>query len=99
MLIPAEAAVLTVIRKVSAALTLITKFLNRFTGMQVTVPYLRSEYGKEYDFDAPVKLLDAMMHEQAQEKGQQVVVLGQVLAADVNIGYEDVVNTRVSPLA
>ena len=36
------------------------------------MPYLRSEYGKEFDFDAPVKLLDAMMHEQAQEPGQQV---------------------------
>ncbi|EIE20222.1 trypsin-like serine protease [Coccomyxa subellipsoidea C-169] len=62
---------------------------------QVTVPYLRSEYGKEYDFDAPVKLLDAMMHEQALGKGQHVVVLGQVLAADINIGYEDLVNIRV----
>lgn len=61
------------------------------------MPYLRSEYGKEYDFDAPVKLLDAMMHEQAQEGFQRVVVLGQVLAADINIGYEDIVNTRVSP--
>ena len=59
------------------------------------MPYLRSEYGKEYDFDAPVKLLDAMMHEQAQEPYQRVVVLGQVLAADINIGYEDIVNTRV----
>ncbi len=47
-------------------------------GGQVTVPYLRSEYGKDYDFDAPVKLLDAMMHEQALGKGQAVVVLGQV---------------------
>ncbi|CAL5228784.1 g11976 [Coccomyxa viridis] len=62
---------------------------------QVTVPYLRSEYGKEYDFDAPVKLLDAMMHEQAQASFQRVVVLGQVLAADINIGYEEIVNTRV----
>lgn len=61
----------------------------------MTVPYLRSEYGKEYDFDAPVKLLDAMMHEQALAKGQAVVVLGQVLAADINIGYEDLVNIRV----
>lgn len=43
-----------------------------FLPVQVTVPYLRSEYGKEFDFDAPVKLLDAMMHEQAQEPGQQV---------------------------
>ena len=65
---------------------------------QVTVPYLRSEYGKEYDFDAPVKLLDAMMHEQAQASFQRVVVLGQVLAADINIGYEEIVNTRVSQI-
>jgi len=38
---------------------------------QVTVPFLRSEYGKEYDFDAPVKLLDAMMHAQAESRDQQ----------------------------
>ena len=25
--------------------------------LQATVPYLRSEYGKEFDFEAPVKLL------------------------------------------
>ena len=45
---------------------------------QVSVPYLRSEYGKDYDFDAPVKLLDSMMHAMADEPGQQVVVLSQV---------------------
>lgn len=44
------------------------------------VPYLRSEYGKEYDFDAPVKLLDKMVHGHADTPGQQVVVLSQVLA-------------------
>lgn len=62
---------------------------------QVTVPYLRSEYGKEYDFDAPVRLLEKMMHGMADSADQQVVVLGQVLAAEVNIGYEDVSNTQV----
>ena len=46
--------------------------------MQVSVPYLRSEYGKDYDFDAPVKLLDSMMHAMAQQPDQQVVVLSQV---------------------
>ena len=46
--------------------------------MQVSVPYLRSEYGKDYDFDAPVKLLDSMMHAMADQPTQQVVVLGQV---------------------
>lgn len=58
----------------------------------------RSEYGKEYDFDAPVKLLDRMLHSMAEEKDQQVVVLSQVLAADLSIGYEDIVNTQVSRL-
>lgn len=60
------------------------------------LPYtLHSEYGKEYDFDAPVKLLDKMMHAMAQNKQQQVVVLGHVLANDATIGYEDIINTPV----
>lgn len=61
----------------------------------VTVPLLRSEYGREYDYDAPVKLLDHMMHGMAERADQQVVVLSQVLAAAVNVGYEDTVNTQV----
>lgn len=61
----------------------------------VTVPYLRSEYGKEYDFDAPVKLLDKMMHAMAERPDQQVIVLSQVLASEVNIGYEEILNTQV----
>lgn len=60
-----------------------------------TVPYLRSEYGKEYDFDAPVKLLERMLHGQAATADQEVVVLGQVLAADINIGCEEIVNTQL----
>ena len=59
------------------------------------MPYLRSEYGKEFDFEAPVKLLDRLMHSMPSSRQQQVIVLGQVLAADVNIGYEDIVNTQV----
>lgn len=38
------------------------------------------------------------MHELAQRPGQQVVVLSQVLAADVNVGYEEIVNTQVLAL-
>ncbi|KAF8056110.1 DEGP9 [Scenedesmus sp. PABB004] len=63
-----------------------------------SVPYLRSEYGKEYDFDAPVKLLDKLMHGMAEAPGQQVVLLSQVLASDVTIGYEDMLNTQVVAL-
>jgi hypothetical protein len=42
-----------------------------------------------------VKLLDKMMHAQADAPDQQVVVLSQVLASEVNIGYEDILNTQV----
>jgi len=62
----------------------------------VCVPYLKSEYGKDYDYDAPVKLLDRMMHHHVKEKGQNVVVVSQVLAADINIGYEEINNTAVT---
>lgn len=61
----------------------------------ICIPYLKSEYGKDYDYDAPVKLLDRWMHGQVQQEGQNVVVLGHVLAADINVGYEDIVNTVV----
>jgi hypothetical protein len=42
-----------------------------------------------------VKLLDKMMHGLPHQPGQQVVLLSQVLAAEVNIGYEDMLNTQV----
>ncbi|CAI7925936.1 unnamed protein product [Closterium sp. NIES-53] len=61
----------------------------------VTVPYLKAEYGKDYDYDAPVRLLDKLMHRMRQSDDEQVVVISQVLVADVNIGYEEVVNTQV----
>ncbi|KAK9830697.1 hypothetical protein WJX74_002951 [Apatococcus lobatus] len=63
--------------------------------LQATVPYLRSEYGKDFDFEAPVKLLDKMLHGMASHEGQQVVVLSQVLASEISVGYEEIVNTQV----
>ncbi|OWM71569.1 hypothetical protein CDL15_Pgr005756 [Punica granatum] len=66
-----------------------------FVFSAVSVPYLRSEYGKDYEFDAPVKLLDKLLHAMAESVDEQLVVVSQVLVADVNIGYEDIVNTQV----
>ncbi|XP_077237808.1 protease Do-like 9 isoform X2 [Tasmannia lanceolata] len=66
-----------------------------FVFTAISVPYLRSEYGKDYEYDAPVKLLDKHLHAMAQSKDEQLVVVSQVLAADINIGYEDIVNTQV----
>ncbi len=92
-----------------------------FVFTPVCVPYLRSEYGKDFDYgacrsacshahahalqrqcaharcaaDAPVRLLEKMMHGQPESKDQELVVLSQVLAAEVNLGYEETVNTAV----
>ncbi|GMJ04232.1 degradation of periplasmic proteins 9, DegP protease 9 [Hibiscus trionum] len=66
-----------------------------FVFTAVTVPYFRSEYGKDYEFDAPVKLLDKHLHAMSQSTDEQLVVVSQVLVADINIGYEEIVNTQV----
>ncbi|KAJ4902668.1 Protease Do-like 9 [Raphanus sativus] len=66
-----------------------------FVFTTVSVPYLRSEYGKEYEFDAPVKLLKKHLHAMAQSVDEQLVVVSQVLVSDINIGYEEIVNTQV----
>ncbi|KAJ6411711.1 hypothetical protein OIU84_008316 [Salix udensis] len=66
-----------------------------FVFTTVSVPYLRSEYGKEYEFEAPVKLLDKLLHSMPKSPDEQIVVVSQVLVADINIGYEELVNTQV----
>nr|CAB3467601.1 unnamed protein product [Digitaria exilis] len=55
----------------------------------------RVKYGKDYEYDAPVKLLDKHMHAMAQSPDEQLVVVSQVLVSDINIGYEDIVNIQV----
>ncbi|KAK9925241.1 hypothetical protein M0R45_033570 [Rubus argutus] len=64
-----------------------------FVFTAVTVPYLRSEFGNL--FDVPIKLLDKHLHAMAQSIDEQLVVVSQVLVADINIGYEDIVNNQV----
>ncbi|KAJ7945901.1 Protease Do-like 9 [Quillaja saponaria] len=66
-----------------------------FVFTTVSVPYLRSEYGKGYECEAPIKLLDKLLHWLPQSLDEQIVVISQVLVADINIGYEDIVNTQV----
>ncbi|XXG63291.1 hypothetical protein AAC387_Pa05g1522 [Persea americana] len=66
-----------------------------FVFTTISVPYLRSEYGRDYEFEAPVKLLDKHFHAMAQSADEQLVVVSQVLVADINFGYEDIINTQV----
>jgi hypothetical protein len=63
----------------------------------VTIPLLRSEYGKEFDFEAPVKLLEKMMHAMAENETQQIVVLSQVsVCLYVHCSWRSVFNTSIS---
>jgi S1-C subfamily serine protease len=66
-----------------------------FVFSTVSVPYLRSEYGKDYEYEAPVKILDKLLYAMPQSPDEQLVVISQVLVADINIGYEEIVNTQV----
>ncbi|KAH9776054.1 protease Do-like 9 [Citrus sinensis] len=53
------------------------------------------QYGKDYEYEAPVKLLDKLLYSMPQLPDEQLVVVSQVLVADINIGYEEIVNTQV----
>lgn len=37
------------------------------------------QYGKDYDYDAPVKLLDKLLHSMSQSDDEQLLVVSQVL--------------------
>lgn len=58
-------------------------------------PYLLSEYGVDYMSEAPVKLLERLMHGERAEDDEQVVILSQVLACEATLGYEDYCNVQV----
>lgn len=53
----------------------------------VTVLYLRSEFGEDFERYSPVHLLEAM-YGMAQTEDAQVVVLSQILATEATTGYE-----------
>ncbi|TYI18173.1 hypothetical protein ES332_A07G072600v1 [Gossypium tomentosum] len=70
----------------------------RFVFTTVSVPYLRSEYGDNYEYEAPMNLLDKLFHATPQSPDEQLVVVSQVLVSDINIRYEDIVNAQVFAL-
>lgn len=61
----------------------------------VSCPYLKSEFGKDWEYDAPVQLLSRMYLKDMTEPDQELVICSQVLAHEINIGYEDFSNLAV----
>ena len=71
--------------------------------LPLSLPFLRSEFGKDYEWEAPLRLLELATGWSASpaRPGQQVVLLSSVLTADsaaeVTFGLEsDFVNVRVA---
>jgi len=66
-----------------------------FVFVPLTRPYLRNEYGDKWQKKAPVKLVDFANYGQKEFPDQEIVILSQTLAAETNIGYQELQNIRV----
>jgi S1-C subfamily serine protease len=60
--------------------------------------FLRSEYGDEWESKAPILLMERVVTALKQHEEDEVVVLSQVLAHAVNVGYEGIINCDVAML-
>mmetsp|Transcript_119232 Transcript_119232/g.338053 ORF Transcript_119232/g.338053 Transcript_119232/m.338053 type:complete len:581 (-) Transcript_119232:154-1896(-) len=58
----------------------------------LTVPFLRSEFGDNWDCEAPVEIVHRVVEQRAEFPGEQLLVLTQVLSHDLTVGYEDLEN-------
>jgi len=58
----------------------------------VTVPFLRSEFGEEWDCEAPVELVKIVSDRRASFVGEQLVLLTQILAHELTLGYDKLEN-------
>ncbi|CDJ40717.1 trypsin, putative [Eimeria tenella] len=58
-------------------------------------PFLKSEYGDDFESRAPVRLLDRWQHGMQQFPGQQCVILTHVLAHEITVGFEHLHNIQV----
>jgi len=57
--------------------------------------FLESEFGHEWDHKAPVEMVKWATQDHAESKDQQLVVLTQVLAHELTMGYENCENIRL----
>ncbi|XP_050223550.1 protease Do-like 9 [Mercurialis annua] len=67
--------------------------ISGFVFIAVSDPYLIAEYGD--DMEGPVKLMEKVTHSMRRSPDEEIVLVSQVLAADINVGYEDIVDTQV----
>jgi len=61
----------------------------------VSEQFLESEFGADWDHKAPVEMVKWATQDHAEFPGQQLVVLTQVLAHELTVGYENLENLRL----
>jgi len=62
-----------------------------FAGMVfqvLTQPFLAQEWGKEWQQKAPVRFVEKALYAAKDKPDQEVVILSQILAADINVTYQ-----------
>jgi len=57
----------------------------------LTQPYLSQEWGKEWQQKAPVRFVEKALYAAKDRPDQEVVILSQILAADINVTYQQYV--------
>jgi len=70
-----------------------------FAGMVfqvLTQPYLSQEWGKEWQQKAPVRFVEKALYAAKDKPDQEVVILSQILAADINVTYQQYVPNIVT---
>jgi len=70
-----------------------------FAGMVfqvLTQPYLSQEWGKEWQQKAPVRFVEKALYAAKEKQDQEVVILSQILAADINVTYQQYVPNIVT---
>jgi S1-C subfamily serine protease len=70
-----------------------------FAGMVfqvLTQPYLSQEWGKEWQQKAPVRFVEKALYAPKERPDQEVVILSQILAADINVTYQQYVPNIVT---
>lgn len=57
----------------------------------LTQPFLAQEWGKEWQQKAPVRFVEKALYAAKDYPDQEVVILSQILAADINVTYQQYV--------
>lgn len=63
--------------------------------ISLSQPYMSHQYGKDWVRKAPIRLCDRILYGDQRKSDQEVIVLSQVLASELTVGYEGFSNLQL----